>query len=249
MSYIICKLKKEKIYTKIIGAFILGVLIVKFSILYAKGNNFFILGYDDIVISFKVITNLAWQYFLPICCYYLYITNSVFFGIEDDYISKFKSKSSWINIKIFQLLIITSIYITVIFISIFFSLNVIYKEPISNIFSIEVCISWFLQVGVLLIYSLVCVLVGVIFQNKKNLSISITKVIICSMTFIGYFTDYLNLILNISLFNLFTLERISENFNQNITFALFFLIFIIYIIINIIYYIVNKLDILKFNEF
>lgn len=249
MNYVYYKLKIDGIYIKILLSILLGLLTVISSVISYQNTDITIISHNDITRSFKAVTNLTWQYFLPMCCYYLYITNNIFFGIDDNYIYKFKSKSDWINSKVMQVVIMTILYTLSIFLGVFIALVVIYNIDITNLINIDLLIAWFLQTSILMVYSLICILMGILFLNKKSFAISITKIIICALPFIGFFSDNISFILDICLFNMFTIERIQQYLNGNIVFILAMLCSIIYVFINLIYYLSNKLDILKFNEY
>lgn len=192
--------------------------------------------------TFFLLTNNIWLYYIPILAIYLFTLNSfINYDIEKKYIYRFNKKTSLSKYNLIIIFIYTTILTCILnlsFMFISYSINNS-KLVFDEIFLIFITIV--LQTLVLYIYSLICVLVDLIFYNNKLvLMISESSIFILSLIQGNYLNN--SIFSTLSLYDYFTIYNISLK-NNNILYTIIFLLLIVYILINFIMMSCKKLKI------
>lgn len=244
MDYILNKAKYMKINIKIIFIIFISFFMTSYS--NNLINQMYIKNLEQIkFITFYSITiNDLWIYYIPFIAIYLYFLEDFSnYKFEKFYIYKFKNKLHLIKINLF-LNLITSFFYTIIFnfSIICFIANKI-KFSISKYDIIYLITSIIIQSLVIYIYSIICISVDYFFQSNNNINVIVTKVFILFIILLNSFSE-ISTIPYLSLYNYFTIERITIT-GKNTLFVIFIMLFIIYLFIETIEVYSKKLEYIK----
>ncbi len=175
--------------------------------------------------------NDLWLYFLPISGLYLYLSDDILkFNIERKYAYKFKVKNDISKNSIIITFIYTIIFILITNLFLVITLYFFSNKSINGNFIIYLNVSIILQTAVFIIYNLICLCINSIFNN--DLILTFAKSGIFLMILLGFNSQFEEIIMNISLYNFFTINNIITK-NKTVLYSILLLCLIIYILINI----------------
>lgn len=182
MIYTLKQFNTSKVHNKLILVTLL-IVSTPFLILSKLAQNNFIITQDTNLTELMLVSMaLPYQYYLPITAAFFYILNDIFWGLDEKHIYFFNSRKRWIINKVISSIFISFTYVTLvyIFISLIFYFKL--KLAINTDFIIYSIISIILGSLVYIIYSLFCILVYLLFRNKKSIYISIVYISILSLS-------------------------------------------------------------------
>ncbi len=185
--------------------------------------------------------SLPFDYYLPVTAGFLYILNDVFYCIDENFIYKFKSKKDWIKDKVFSSILISILYVSIVYFIISFIFQLKLNLTINSSFFIYSFISIILSSLVYIIYSVFCIIIYLLFRNKKNISISFVYTSIIALIIAGTFSDVSQLPNNLILYNFSNFNRLIL-IDKNFISAIFLLSIILFILLECVYIILDSKD-------